>query len=409
MTGRPPRGTVVSIGPYELWMLAQGAMGFVGVGGMMFLIPLYVVEQGGSPSDAGAVMALAGALALTGPAIGGWADRFLAHRAMQLLSLGLLSAAALAFSFAREELTWLVAAALLGLGMAGLSVINATFVVGAGLPEKQQSGKLALLQLSTPSGQVLGLAAVAGLTAMSVDLSSLFLILAAVGALLTVVVAAVNGPAAARVGAPASRQDARPGSTGAVSLRALLFSPFGYTLAATALIVVAGQGLESQYPNYMQDTFAIDPTVSASALSVMVLVSIPLYYVVGRWTARSGPGLPLVISALMRAGAGVGLLLLPADSGGAALLVFALVMLAYPLLDLSSATLAGRTSPIGAGAGQGAVGAAMALGTLVAAVIAGWIAQQFGFPTLAWIAAVAGGIALVPAIAARRRTHRSAQ
>ncbi len=409
MRERPPKANVVSVGPYELWMLAQGAMGFVGVGGMMFLIPLSVIEQGGSPSDAGAVMALAGALALAGPAIGGWADRLRAHRAGQLLSLGLLSAAALVFAFAREELTWLVAAALLGLGMAGLSVVNATFVVGAHLPERQQAGKLALLQLSTPSGQVLGLAAVAGLTAMSIDLSSVFVILAVVGALLTVVVAAVNGPAAARVGASPGQADLHPDDAPSASLRTVLLSPFGFTLAATALIVVAGQGLESQYPNYMQGTFAIDPTVSASALSVMVLVSIPLYYVVGRWTARSGPGLPLVISALMRAGAGLGLLLLPADAGGTALVVFALVMLAYPLLELPAATLAGRTSPIGAGAGQGAVGASMALGTLLAAILAGWMAQQFGFPALAWIAVVAGGCAVVPAIAARRGTQRSEQ
>ena len=396
--------SVPSIGPYELWMLAQGTIGFIGVGGMMFLIPLYVVEQGGTPADAGAVLALAGALALTGPVIGGWADRFNSHRSLQLLSMGLLALAALVFSFAREELTWLVASALLGLGMAGLSVVNATFVVGADFAEKEQASKLALLQLSTPGGQVLGLAAVAGLTALSVELSSLFLILAIAGVALTVLVAAVNKPAAVRI-RPASDDDSSA-TIGAPrpTFRSLALSPFGMTLVATALIVVGGQGLESQYPNYMQESFRIDPTVSASALSVMVLASIPLYYVVGRWTARSGPGLPLIVSALMRAGAGLGLLLLPSESGAAALVVFALVMLAYPLLELSAATLAGRTSPIGAGAGQGAVGAAMALGTLVAAVLAGWIAQQFGFPSLAWIALAAGALAVLPAVRARRAT-----
>lgn len=396
--------SVPSIGPYEIWMLAQATIGFIGVGGMMFLIPLYVVEQSGSPADAGAVLALAGALALTGPVIGGWADRFNAHRSLQLLSMGLLTAAAFVFSFAREELTWLVASALLGLGMAGLSVINATFVVGAPFSEKEQASKLALLQLSTPGGQVLGLAAVAGLTALSVNLSSLFLILAACGAALTLLVAAVNKPAAARIQSMRTDAVSKDVNVAKPTFRHLVASPFGMTLMATALIVVGGQGLESQYPNYMQESFRLDPTVSASALSIMVLASIPLYYVVGRWTARSGPGLPLVVSALMRAGAGLGLLLLPSGSGGAALMVFALVMLAYPLLELSAATLAGRTSPIGAGAGQGAVGASMALGTLVAAVLAGWIAQQFGFPSLAWIAVAAGAIAVIPALRARRAT-----
>lgn len=62
-----PVDRVASVGSYELWMLAQGVMGLCGAGGMMFLIPAYVVAQGGSPADAGAVMALAGALALSGP------------------------------------------------------------------------------------------------------------------------------------------------------------------------------------------------------------------------------------------------------------------------------------------------------------------------------------------------------
>lgn len=384
-------------------MLAQGAVGFLGVGGMMFLIPLYVLEQGGSPADAGAVMALAGALAL----IGGWADRWRAHRGFQLLSLALLSAAAVSFAFARDELTWLLAAALLGLAIAGLSVINATFVVGAGFSEQVQAQKLAMLQLSTPSGQVLGLAAVAGLTALSLNLSSIFLILAGVGAVLTLVIASANPAAAARISA--SEPVASPDRADAVqiSLRRVLVSPFGLTLATTTLIVIAGQGLESQYPNYMQSAFEIDPTVSASALSVMVLCSIPLYYLVGRWTARSGAGIPLLVSVLMRAGTGVGLLLLPSTAGNAALVAFALVMLAYPLMDLASATLAGRTSPIGAGAGQGAVGAAMALGTLVAAVLAGWIAQQIGFPALPWITIIASGLAVVPALAIIRQGRRS--
>lgn len=398
---------VPAAGHYELWMLAQGAVGFVGVGGMMFLIPLYVIEQGGSPADAGAVMALAGALALVGPLIGGWADRWRTHRSFQLLSLALLSAAAVSFAFARDELTWLLAAALLGLAMAGLSVINATFVVGAGFSEQVQARKLAMLQLSTPSGQVLGLAAVAGLTALSLDLSSIFLILAAAGVVLALVVAAVNPAAAARIGTSDPLENPEAPESARMPLRRILLSPFGLTLATTALIVIAGQGLESQYPNYMQDTFQIDPTVSASALSVMVLCSIPMYYLVGRWTAKSGAGIPLLFSVLMRSGTGVGLLLLPATAGNAALVVFALVMLAYPLMELASATLAGRTSPIGTGAGQGAVGAAMALGTLVAAVLAGWIAQQMGFPALPWITIVASALAVVPAIAIIRVTRGS--
>lgn len=109
-----PAADVASVGTYEVWMLAQAAVGLLGAGGMMFLIPAFVLEQGGSPADAGAVMAVAGSIALAGPAIGNFADKYSAHRGVQSLSILLLGVAAISFAFAERELLWLVAAAALG-------------------------------------------------------------------------------------------------------------------------------------------------------------------------------------------------------------------------------------------------------------------------------------------------------
>jgi MFS family permease len=142
--GQQPR--VPALGPYELWMVAQGALGTVGVGGLLFLVPAYVLDQEGTPADAGAVMALIGGVALAGPFLGGLADRYSIHRAIQLTSILLLGGGALSFAFAEQVLLWLVAAALVGLGMAGLIVVNATFVVGAGFDGETQARKLALPQ-----------------------------------------------------------------------------------------------------------------------------------------------------------------------------------------------------------------------------------------------------------------------
>ncbi len=395
---------VPAVGSYELWMLAHGAMGFVGVGGMMFLIPAYVLEQGGSPADAGAVMALAGALALTAPLIGGFADRFEIHRAVQVASLGLLAASAVSFAFATQELLWLVAATLLGLGMAGLTVVNATFVVGAHFDDETQARKLSLLQLSLPSGQVLGLAAVAALAAAAIPISGRFLVLAGAAVAFLLIVFVVNRAAAARIGGGRARS--RPGDDAhrrTVTLRTMLLSQFGVTMLIIALITMSSQAIESQYPNYMQDVFGIDQQLSASALSMIVLVSIPLYLVAGRWTAASGPRTPFLVSAAARAAAGAGLLILPPEASGAALLAFGVIMVVYPLFELNAATLAALTSPIGPGGGQGVMGAAMALGTIIASVAAGWFAGQFGFASLAGITLAASGTALLVGIVALRR------
>lgn len=390
------RQRVPSVGPFELWKLAQVAVGLVGVGGLLFLIPLAIVEQGGTPADAGAVVALAGALGLLGPFLGGFADRFRAYRMVQLGSLTLLAVSAAVFAIATEELTWLVAAALLGIGMAGLSVANPTLVVGAGLDEQGQAKALSRLQMSVPVGQVIGLAAVAGMSAIGFSISVMFLVLAGIGAVLTLVVAAVNKPAVERLlAAPRAEESA---AAPAVTLRTIFLSQFGLVLGLTVLIFMSASAIEGQYPNYMQQAFDIDPSMSAGALSLIVLVMIPVFVLTGRWTASSGPRAPLIVSAVVRTGAGVVLLLLPKESGLLALIVFGIIMLAHPLLELNAATLAATTSPIGAGPGQGAVGAAIAVAAMLAAILAGWLANAAGFASLAAITVVTAAIATVVAV-----------
>ncbi len=400
--------SIPTIGPFELWMLSQGVMGLVAVGGMMFLIPAYVVDQGGSPADAGAVMAVAGALALSAPFLGSVADRFRAHRGLQLLSLTLLAAAAVSFAFAEQELIWLVAATLLGLGMAGLGVVNATFVVGAGFDEATEARKLSLLQLSLPCGQVLGLALVAALSGAGQGFQGRFLILAAVAVAAIPVVAAVDTGAANRITTPEGKEGRpAPDQAERTSLRSVVLSQFGLTFLLVVLVMASANAIESQYPNYMNAVFDISPSQSAGALAVIVLVSIPIYPVAGRWTARSGPRAPFLVSAAARAAAGAGLLLLPGGAGGVALIVFGIMMIVYPLFELNAATLAARTSPIGPGAGQGAVAAAFALGTIAASITAGWVADQIGYSSLATISLVSAGAAALVGVVALRPAGRS--
>lgn len=387
---------VASVGRYELWMLAQAALGFVAYGGVIFLIPLHVLAEGGSPADTGAVVALIGLLGLSGPFIGSLADRFGAYRSLQISSLTLTALAALMFAFAREPLAWLVAAGLLGLGMSGTVVINTTLVVGAGFDEETQSAKLALLQLSLPAGQVLGLAAVSGLASAGLAIRTMLIVMGAAGLLFTLGIAFLNRAAAQRV-VSAARPTSQPGEAPEPrsSLRRVLLSQFGLVLALTCLIFAGSEAIESQYASYMDAVFAIDPEMSAAALSVIMLITIPLYLWAGRWTAKAGPRIPFLVSAAGRALAGLGLLLLPGSAWLVALILFGITMFVFPLFELTAAVLASRTSPIGQGAAQGGSMAAYALGSIVGAVVAGWMADQYGFRSLAWIALVAAGAATV--------------
>jgi len=387
-------------------MLAQAALGFVAYGGVLFLIPLHVLAEGGTPGDTGSVVALIGLLGLAGPLVGGIADRFGAYRTLQIASLILTALAAWAFAVASEPLLWLVAAGLLGLGMSGTVVINTTFVVGAGFDHETQSGKLALLQLSLPAGQVLGLAAVSGLASAGLSIRAMLVVMGAAGLLFSVGIAFLNRAAAQRVmsaAAPISSPDEQP--VPRTSLRGVLLSQFGLVLVLTIMIFASSEAIESQYASYMDSVFGIDPEVSAAALSVIMLITIPLYLAAGRWTAKSGPRLPFIVSAAARAIAGLGLLLLPGSAWGAALILFAVTMFVFPLFELTGAVLVSRTSPIGQGAAQGVSMAAYALGSIVGAVVAGWTAENYGFRSLAWIALVGAGTATVLGIALLRSPH----
>lgn len=391
---------VPSVGRYELWMLANVAMGFVGVGGLLFLIPAYVLSQGGSPADAGLVLAIASGLALTGPLIGGAADRFSAHRSLQLASMAAIAASAFVLPFATEELSWGIAAMLLGLGMAGLSVINPSMVVGAGFSSDEQSSKLGSLSMGIPIGQVLGLASIAGLSSLNADFPTIFTTLGAIMVVLMVIVGATNRAAAHRVtGAPVEANPAR------ITLRAVFLSQFGLVLLISFLLFGAAQMIESQFPNYMQDAFNIDTSVSAGALAVIVAISIPLYALSSGITRRFGARAGIFVATIMRLGSGIGLLLITADSQWLPLAVVAFIYLASPFTDLSFATLAAETSPIGVAAGQGALGGVLALGTLTAAAASGGMAEALGFASLPVGTVIAAGLTLLLAFGLKRHAQ----
>lgn len=387
---------VPSVGRYELWMLAQAALGFAVYGGVIFLLPLHVLAEGGTPGDTGAVVALIGLLGLVGPFVGAMADRFRAYRSLQLLSLLLVALGAFAFAFAKADLEWLVAAGLVGLGTSGAVVLNTTFVVGSGLDHEAQAKKLALLQLSLPAGQVLGLAVVAALASAGVGIPAMFMVVAGIALVFLAVVYLVNGAAAERVHAVAlSKVVDKEVPTARISLRTVLVSQFGLALTLTFLLMLSAEGIESQYASYMDSVFGLEPELSATGLSVIMLITIPLYLLAGRWTARSGPKVPFVASAVARALAGAGLLLLPQSAGWLALVIFGLIMFAFPFFELTAAVLASKTSPIGQAAGQGGSMAAYALGSIIGAIVGGWLAEHYGFASLAGIAVVAAGVAAV--------------
>ena len=392
MSDRPAIATIGT--NYEAWFLSQGVVGFVNAGGAAFLVAPMILSQGGSPADAGMVVGLLPFVALLSPIFGGMADRFRIHREMVLGGLVALILASITMSFAEQELTYVVGALLFGTGGGLIIVANLSMLAGSGLSEDGVAKRMGLLQMSLPFGQFLALGVIAALLAVGVSFSDLFLMLAGVAGLGFVVAwPLTKGPAErtrAFLDANPPAVSAQTGSTGRSKIATIVFSAFGLFLLINFLSQFGEQIIESQYPNYLGDVFKIDPEAAAITMAVAVLISAPLYPVSGRWAASSGSKTPFIVAIGVRTATAAGLAFLSLAGGDglqiAAMLLYGLMIVVYPFFEVNTSLIAAKTSPIGPGAGQGFQGGATNLAGILGAFVAGWLANQAGYDTLAWVA-----------------------
>ena len=391
---------VRAIGPYESWFVAQVTLGLVYVGGAMFLLPGFVLSLPDSdPGDVGIVMAVLPLIALGAPIVGGLLDRFGSYRLFQNLGLGLFALGFGVLALADELIATTLGALILGVGAALVMTTNLSMLAGSGLSENDLTARMSLLQMSIPVGQVLGLAVVAGLLAIELEFGDIFLVMSVLSLLGLGVTAATNGPAAQRAldQRAGMRAGAEEGEEPDHGLGWVLWSTFGLVLLVVFVSMVSHATIESQYPNYMNDVFGIDGDLAAVALAVAVLVSIPLYPMIGQWARRVALRVPLLLGVAGRGVAGLALWLV-ADVSGlpvlVPLLLYGAIMIMLPLTDTTGALLAATTSPIGPGGGQGGYGFALAAAAVGGAFLAGWAASEFGYRSLALIVAILALVAV---------------
>ena len=388
---------------YEAWFLSQGFVGFVYAGGAAFLVAPMILSQGGTPADAGMVMGLLPFVALLSPVFGGVADRFRIHRELVLVGLASLALASIVMSFAEQELTYVVGALLFGTGGGLIIVSNLSMLAGSGLSEDGVAKRMGLLQMSMPVGQFIALGIIAVLLSAGVKFPDIFLMLAGVAAVGFVVAwPLTKGPAQRTKEYLDSHSTSIAASDGAGAgnkLATVMFSAFGLFLLINFMSQFGEQMIESQYPNYLKDVFNIDPEAAALTMASAVLISAPLYVVSGRWSARSGPKVPFVMAIGARTATAAGLAFLSLSGGDGlqvpAMVIFGLMIVVYPFFEVNTSLIAVKTSPIGPGLGQGFQGGATQLAGICGAFLAGWLANQAGFHTLAWVATGLGAVALV--------------
>lgn len=395
---------VLSIGRFELWFVAQLTMGLVYIGGAMFLLPPFTLYlEGGTPGDVGVVMAVLPLIALGAPLVGGLLDNYGSFRLFQLLGLGLFAIGFGVLALADELIATTFGALILGVGAALVLTTNMSLMAGSGLPDEELNGRMSLLQMSLPLGQFLGLVTVALLLRFEISFSGIFTVLVLISLLGLVFTYFTSGQAEQRALHVQVSESARAKDNeySKLGMGAILLSSFGLVLLVVIISMAAHSTLESQYANFMTNVFAIDDDTAAIALAVAVLISIPVFPLVGRWLANAPYRLPLIVSIALRGLAGYAFWLIANMTTIPSLVplaLYAIMMVALPLTDISGALLSANTSPIGTGGGQGGYGFALAAAAVLGAFLGGWVADEIGFETLGLVVGILGTMAFVLAL-----------
>ena len=363
------------------WMICYVLLGFVQNGMVPVILPLAA-----SPGPAaGLTYAAFAATGIAAPFVGAWSDQHRKHRLTLACGLGLaglaLPAQALPGGIAQHVAT----AALVGLGVSGASTV-ATMLIVEVQPEPRWDGQIGALQACIGVGQLAGLL-VAGLLGLrhvggAFLLSALLLLIAVPLALAFAPNPVVEVRRPTLVPRPARGGDAAPmgpqRSLHPVTWRALAgigHNKLTWFLAAWLVSYTATNGLSVMFAVAMVRGYHAPATLPTTAYAVGVGCSLLLYRVVGGWDTRFGSWRVFTagigLRALVLAGM-VALAALHTDATVLPILVcFGATQVIWPLLSVSSNTLAVTLAPAHRAGSVGLLNAATSVGATIGGVFGG--------------------------------------
>jgi predicted MFS family arabinose efflux permease len=385
---------------FEWWMISFIAAGAGWAAFISLLIPPFVTESTGSAADAGIVMAIISLAAVLAPVLGGFADKYRAHRL--ILTLGVLGMAVgfLMYSISAEtKAIYALDAIILGISAAAINAVGPVFVLGANLSQKLEASRLTVLNLLQPVGQVIGGALLALAVSANLDFSARFTIAAVFMLVCAVLTWFTTAEPAKRIvlqeEKPNDLQDDKKKSFG---LKQVLFSSFGMTLLILTLSSVGNNGINAQIANILPNVYGMDQQTTSALISLAGLLNIGLFIVAGRWMARSGGMTVLTGGTVIRFIGALGMALVGMITKKPIILAAAFMLILYqsnPFSRISQGVVGMRFATVPAGATSGWVIAASAAGSFLGALIGGYLASSIGFNAINWMSAIAVGVALL--------------
>ena len=385
---------------FEWWMISFIAAGAGWAAFISLLIPPFVTESTGNAADAGIVMAIISLAAVLAPVLGGFADKYRAHRLV--LTLGVLGMALgfLMYSISAEATAiYVLDAIVLGVSVAAINAVGPVFVLGANLSQKLEASRLTVLNLLQPVGQVIGGALLAIAITANLDFSTRFLIAAAFMLICGVLTWFTTAGPAKRIMLPEDKQDDHhEEQKQSFGLKQVLFSTFGITLLILTLSSVGNNGINAQIANILPNVYGMTPQTTSALISLAGLLNIFFFIIAGRWMAKSGSMTVLTGATVIRLVGALGMALIGMIASDLILVAALFMLILYQgnsFNRISQGVVGMRFATIPPGSASGWVIAASAAGSFLGALIGGYLASSIGFNAINWMSAIAVGLALL--------------
>ena len=396
----------------EPWYFGYAFQGALVLGTLPIFLPL-ITEHFTNDGVAGIVVAMFYAGQLIAPIWGRVADGTRTLKQFFLLGYIFLGIGAFFFGFSHNEPFWIILAFLQGMGAAATNTISAMYIVEF-KPKNEWNRRIGWLQTFYGTGQALGLAFAAALSATPV-----------VGVIISGLLM-IPGFLLGRIGLPEEKHSEAPKqgshlrgvninhihsysfvshfhipSGKAISKFAAEWkSKFGLFILIWLLTNISRGLVYDLYPLMMKKVFGIHPGISALYYAIAAGICIFLYTPAGKLSNKWGAEKVAFFGVIMTF---LSVLLLTLfsiipDSGLNWLLAplsFMILPCSWAPLIVAGTSLTSELTTIQEGSALGIYNFAYAIGVVLSAFIAGGVALSFGYHTVLIIAAVVAFICIL--------------
>ena len=356
----------------EPWFIPLAQITFTTCGIVPMLLPLAVVAHGGDALKVGLILSANGAGMLTAPLWGGSADRYRCHRLLMVVAPLWIAISLLGFARVTNVAGLVLLGFLQGCGVAAAFTV-ANLLIACCYPPDETADRIGWMQTVVSGGTVVGLVAAGALSRLPLDVGFL------AGAIVTGLAALIflritptppKGSTWRSMRIEMERQN----------LREKPFLPFFLLLSLWFVGNFGMFGFMALYPLVMSKAFGVRTEYASFVAAGASLASTALFVRASLMTARWGSPAVLAMGLLWRAvalAAMVALMGTPTAAYGALGLYF-LITMAWPLLSVSSTELVNHLTSR-RGDGLGLYSGSEAAGHLIGPIVAGQLADRFGY------------------------------